>query len=570
MTDTDPVERVLSLVAGTRREADGGFVARCPAHDDHKPSLRIARGDDGRCLLHCRAGCDIDSVLRSLGLQARDLRAADSRPTHSTVQTRPVDGADSSSFDTAAAAAHVYAARLGRWSRSWTYTNASGEPVGLVLRWDKPDGSKRDIRPIWRIAGRWRMQAPTDARPLFNLHNIESAPRVFVAEGEKCAELLCLLGFAATTSSGGSAAARKSEWSSLAGREVCIIPDADDAGARYAEDVRAICESLTPPAFVRIVKLSGLRENAGDDIEQWLDAREDSKSAAAELRSLADAAFAAEIEEPTPIGSISLEEVLQQQGIMDPPEVIESGMIGYDRAMPFGAVEIGTINVWGGEPGAGKSRWMLNLLWAFARRGIRVAYLFGEMTYRRHTQRLVLAQADLGNEALRSTNPDTRRRLEAARAELNAHSSLLRFVSPPLTLEKVTAAAKWADVVFIDPLQAVRIAQGRTRHEELESLFHHCIALCGEHGTVFHMNSTIAKGDDSKARGLHSAFKGGSEIEQYADFAGFLEATNEHGVQNVQCLKQRDGAKQGFTLHVGVGGWRVCTVPPTQGGAEWI
>jgi hypothetical protein len=83
------------------------------------------------------------------------------------------------------------------------------------------------------------------------------------------------------------------------------------------------------------------------------------------------------------------------------------------------------------------------------------------------------------------------------------------------------------------------------------------------------MTSTIAKGDDSRQRTQHNAFKGGSEIEQYADSAWFIEDANEHGVQQVRCLKQRDGAKQGFTLYPG-NGLRVCTVPRTEGGAEWI
>jgi len=440
--------------------------------------------------------------------------------------------------------------------------------VGLVLRWDNPDGSKRDVRPVWRIAGKWRQQSPPTSRPLYNLSEIGGANRVFVAEGEKCADILMSLGFTATTSSGGSAAAAKSEWASLSGREVCVIPDADDAGGRYADDVRTICESLDPPARVKVVPLPGLVAGSGDDIEQWTAARSDREAAAIELRALADGAFAPD-DAPPPPRSISMADVLDDPTIMDPPEVIESGMVGYDRALPYGAVEVGTITVWGGEPGAGKSRWMVNLMAAYARRDVRVAYLFGEMTARRHTQRLLMAQADCGNDLLRSDNPDHRRRLGRAQADLRRLAANIRFVPPPLRLDDVTAAALWADVVFIDALQAVRIPDHAHRHEELESLFHHCTCLCGEHGTVFQMTSTIAKGDGEKQRTQHTAFNGGSAIEQYADSAWFIEEANEHQVQEVRCLKQRDGAKQGFTLYPG-NGLRVCTVQRTEGGAEWM
>ena len=46
-------------------------TARCPAHDDHEPSLSIRNGVDGEPLFNCFAGCDwrdIKDVLRADGL----------------------------------------------------------------------------------------------------------------------------------------------------------------------------------------------------------------------------------------------------------------------------------------------------------------------------------------------------------------------------------------------------------------------------------------------------------------------------------------------------------------------
>jgi putative DNA primase/helicase len=48
-----------------------GWMARCPAHDDRKPSLSIRAANDGKVLVRCHAGCDQDRVigaLRSRGL----------------------------------------------------------------------------------------------------------------------------------------------------------------------------------------------------------------------------------------------------------------------------------------------------------------------------------------------------------------------------------------------------------------------------------------------------------------------------------------------------------------------
>src|SRR5438309_1969081 len=50
------------------------WMARCPAHDDHDPSLAIKDGDKG-VVLHCHAGCNQDAVLAALPVEKRDLFA---------------------------------------------------------------------------------------------------------------------------------------------------------------------------------------------------------------------------------------------------------------------------------------------------------------------------------------------------------------------------------------------------------------------------------------------------------------------------------------------------------------
>src|SRR5215469_1416559 len=60
------LEDVLARVKGARRCA-GQWMARCPAHDDHTPSLSIARGDQGKVLLKCFAGCTYESIIDALG-----------------------------------------------------------------------------------------------------------------------------------------------------------------------------------------------------------------------------------------------------------------------------------------------------------------------------------------------------------------------------------------------------------------------------------------------------------------------------------------------------------------------
>lgn len=67
-----PIDSVLESLDGAKR-AGKGFKARCPAHADKTPSLSILEGADGRVLLHCFAGCTVESVVAAAGLQMTDL-----------------------------------------------------------------------------------------------------------------------------------------------------------------------------------------------------------------------------------------------------------------------------------------------------------------------------------------------------------------------------------------------------------------------------------------------------------------------------------------------------------------
>ena len=65
------IDNLLSRLKGVKRNGNG-YLAICPGHDDHKPSLSITLKDD-RILLHCHAGCELADILRPLNLEAKDL-----------------------------------------------------------------------------------------------------------------------------------------------------------------------------------------------------------------------------------------------------------------------------------------------------------------------------------------------------------------------------------------------------------------------------------------------------------------------------------------------------------------
>lgn len=64
---------LIDRLDGVKARGKGRWIARCPAHDDHDPSLAIREEQDGRILIKCFAGCSPEDVMASVGLSLSDL-----------------------------------------------------------------------------------------------------------------------------------------------------------------------------------------------------------------------------------------------------------------------------------------------------------------------------------------------------------------------------------------------------------------------------------------------------------------------------------------------------------------
>lgn len=179
----------------------------------------------------------------------------------------------------------------------YDYTNQSGLLCFVVLRIRGANGGKT-FRPLHVSRDSdgtlvWRVGMPVGQRPLFGLLDLNgtaATTTVFVVEGEKAALALqkLLPDTPVLTSAGGAMAARKTDWSSLAGRDVVIWPDNDDAGLNYAREVIALIRSVEPTTPIAVVNVEAvLRAICG--MKGWIydDKREDLKGwDAADIESL--------------------------------------------------------------------------------------------------------------------------------------------------------------------------------------------------------------------------------------------------------------------------------------------
>jgi putative DNA primase/helicase len=202
-------------------------MARCPAHDDHNPSLSLAERD-GLVLVKCHAGCDQDAVvsaLRRKGLWPE--REVESR---------------------------------SRIVAEYDYRDEDGKLLYQVVRCEPKNFFQR--RP--NGYGGW-INKKGERQVLYRLREVLEAPIVFVVEGERDVETLRDYGFVATTNAGGAKAPWLPEYTeALRGREIILIPDNDPPGwSRGLTISRALVGNVS-----RIV-IPDIR--GAKDISEWFD-----------------------------------------------------------------------------------------------------------------------------------------------------------------------------------------------------------------------------------------------------------------------------------------------------------
>jgi len=185
-------DELLNRLRGVKR-AGKGWSAQCPAHEDRRASLSVAEGADGRLLVHCHAGCDLERILEALRVDVKDLFPDDPRGK-----------------------GEIFAA--------YDYTDEEGNLLFQVVRFYPKDFRQR--RPAG--CGEWEWSLGDTPRVLYRLPEvrkaIEAGRRVFVVEGEKDVHTLEAWGLAATCNPGGAGKWPRECSEGLRGAHVVIIP----------------------------------------------------------------------------------------------------------------------------------------------------------------------------------------------------------------------------------------------------------------------------------------------------------------------------------------------------------
>lgn len=215
MTPLDLIEERLSRRGCHPKRRGDTLTARCPAHDDHSPSLSVTTGERRDIALHCHAGCDPAEVMAALELSWTDL--SEKRQDSTIVGTYPYHDADGTLL----------------------YEVVRLSPKSFRQR--RPDGRGGWV---WNLRGVDRV--PYRLPEL--LAAVAVAEEVWITEGEKDADALAGAGVTATCNSGGAGKWEMSHAQWLRGASgAVIVADDDEPGRDHARTVAGTLSLLGIP-----------------------------------------------------------------------------------------------------------------------------------------------------------------------------------------------------------------------------------------------------------------------------------------------------------------------------------
>src|SRR5215217_4248212 len=258
------IDKVLESL-GDYSERGDEYRAKCPSHQgESDDSLAVREDDDGKVLLHCHTGCDFEEIVDALGLDMSDLFSENGQASGAGKPVGPPPKED-------------------RVAGTLSVEDLPGDSSEYMV-FEKEDGTpyyiQRHKGAVYRVVGFDEDGNPIlaaglgDIEPiLFGLPILREAIATGkpVIHTEGCKDALTAqrqLGMAGVTS--GSCTSWKSEFVQdyEGAEEVWIVPDNDDEGRAYAQQIAQDLAGVVPT--IKIVDLPGLPEKG--DLTDWMDA----------------------------------------------------------------------------------------------------------------------------------------------------------------------------------------------------------------------------------------------------------------------------------------------------------
>lgn len=220
----------LSHFENVKQSGRNQYTARCPVHGDSHNSLSIGyNSEKSHILVYCHAGCEVENILKSIGLKMSDLYTDNSKGKQILYQKTYIYKDENSNVV-------YYKTRIDYGVKDKSFF------------FEQPNGNKT-------LQGAHRVP--------YNLRNVLNSKYIHLVEGEKCADLLIKYGLTATTLDTGANSVWKDYYDDyFKNKEVTILPDNDEAGFKYAKKI------LNHLPNAKVLILPNLKEK--EDVYDWI------------------------------------------------------------------------------------------------------------------------------------------------------------------------------------------------------------------------------------------------------------------------------------------------------------
>lgn len=244
-----PLPADVASRLGPLKPSGEGYLARCPAHDDGRPSLLVSVSpESGKVLFHCYAGCENVDILTAIDATPQMIDPLrEERRAEQPAEWNPTPNPTAAVYD---------------------YLDEQGTLLFQVVRTTAKDFLQRRPDPAKKSGWTWKLD--NTRRVLYRLPQVLAAlgegRTVWIAEGEKDVHSLEALGLVATCSPGGAGKWRPEYAEHFTdGVNVVVAADADAPGQAHA---RTVAASLS----ARGVRVRVVEPKVGKDVTDHLQA----------------------------------------------------------------------------------------------------------------------------------------------------------------------------------------------------------------------------------------------------------------------------------------------------------
>jgi len=245
------LQELIKELIPSCRPSGNELSGLCPFHDDNTPSMSVNASSG---LFKCHAcsttgsifdlygkihGLDFPTSLKALRALAGMSASHEDVPTNSSTMQKEVDRHD--------------------------YHDANGNLLYQRVRFEPGDnGRSKKYMPFEPATKIWsRLCEPV----LYRLPEVNSAATVFICEGERKADIIKSWGLVGTClDSGAASIITPTMINILTGKELIILPDNDDAGRTYRDNIVRAMQGKA--ASIKVIDLPGL-EHKGDIVD-WI------------------------------------------------------------------------------------------------------------------------------------------------------------------------------------------------------------------------------------------------------------------------------------------------------------